>query len=159
MQMASSGTGVPSRLGDIELPDGAAGSALSPDGRWLAYITNTTGSAELWVRRYPTLDGAVRVSPNGAIEPVWAKDGRTLFYIEGDKLMSVRVGPDTRTGFAFQAPAMVLEKSFMRMGQEPSYDVAADGRLLMLTRGPAAPPVPVEVIVNWRASVAKPTSP
>jgi len=159
VQMASSGTGTPVRLGDIELPDGAAGSALSPDARWLAYITNTTGSAELWVRRYPTLDGAVRVSPNGAIEPVRAKDGRTLFYLEGDKLMSVRVGPDTRARFAYQAPVMVLEKSFIRSGQEPSYDVAADGRLLMLTRGPAGPPVPVEVIVNWRRSITKPASP
>jgi hypothetical protein len=69
--------------------------------------------------------------------------------------MSVRVGPDTRPRFAFQVPEMVLEKSFMRAGQEPSYDVAADGRLLMLTRAPAGPPVPIEVIVNWRAP--KPT--
>jgi len=159
VQMPSSGTGAPARLGDIVLPDGAASSALSPDGRWLAYITNTTGSAELWVRRYSTLDGAVRVSPNGAVEPVWAKDGRTLFYIEGDKLMSVRVGADTRARFAYQAPVMVVEKSFIRTGQEPSYDVAADGRLLMLGRVPAAPSVPIEVIVNWRRSVAAPTSP
>jgi dipeptidyl aminopeptidase/acylaminoacyl peptidase len=159
VQMASSGTEAPARLGDIVLPDGAASAALSPDGRWLAYITNTTGSAELWVRRYPTLDAAVRVSPNGALDPVWAKDGRTLFYLEGDKLMSVHVSPDTRARFAYQAPVMVLEKSFIRIGQEPAYDVAADGRLLMLTRVPAGPPVPIEVIVNWRRSVAKPTSP
>ena len=70
-----------------------ASAALSPDGRWLAYIANTTGSAELWVRRYPTLDAAVRISPNGATEPVWAKNGRELFYLEDDKLMRVRVGP------------------------------------------------------------------
>jgi Tol biopolymer transport system component len=159
VQMASSGTEAPARLGDIVLPDGAASAALSPDGRWLAYITDTTGSAELWVRRYPTLDAAVRVSPNGALDPVWAKDGRALFYLEGDKLMSVRVGPDTRARFAHQAPVRVLEKSFIRIGQEPSYDVAADGRLLMLGRMPAGPSVPVEVIVNWRRSVAKPTSP
>ncbi len=157
--MASSGTEAPARLGDIVLPDGAASAALSPDGRWLAYITNTTGSAELWVRRYPTLDAAVRVSPNGALDPVWAKDGRELFYLEGDRLMSVRVSPDTRARFAYQAPVMLLEKSFMRVGQDPSYDVAADGRLLMLSRAPAGPSVPIEVIVNWRRSVAKPTSP
>ena len=159
VRMASSGTGAPARLGEIVLPDGAASAALSPDGRWLAYTTDTTGSAELWVRRYPTLDAAVRVSPNGAVDPVWAKDGRELFYLEGDKLMSVPVRPDARARFAYQAPVMVLEKSFIRVGQEPSYDAAADGRLLMLSRVPAGPPVPIEVIVNWRASVAKPASP
>ena len=45
---------------------------------------------------------AVRISPNGAAEPVWAKDGRELFYLEGDKLMSVRVGPDTRGALCVQ---------------------------------------------------------
>src|SRR6185503_13452427 len=121
----SSGTEAPERLGDLVLSDGSASAALSPDDRWLAYITNTTGSDELWVRRYPTLDAAVRISPNGAVEPVWAKDGRELFYLEGDKLMSVRVGPDTRARFAYQPPVMLAEKSFMRAPQPPSFDAAA----------------------------------
>ena len=54
----------------------------------------------MWVRRYPALDAAVRVSPNGATEPVWAKDGRALCYLEGDKLMSVRVRSDGAARFA-----------------------------------------------------------
>ena len=116
-----SGTEAPVRLGDVVMPTPTASAALSPDGRWLAYITDTTGSAELWVRRYPALDNAVRISPNGATEPVWAKDGRELFYLEGDKLMSVRVGPDAGTRFAYTAPVVLLEKSFMRAGQPPSH--------------------------------------
>jgi eukaryotic-like serine/threonine-protein kinase len=159
VQMASSGTEAPKRLGDLVLPDGSASAALSPDDRWLAYITNTTGSDELWVRRYSTLDAAARISPNGAAEPVWAKDGRELFYLEGDKLMRVRVGADTKGRLTYQAPVMVLEKSFMRAGQPPSFDVAADGRLLMLGRVPAGPSAPIEVIVNWRDVVASRTSP
>ena len=86
-----------------------------------------------------------------------------LFYLEGDKLMSVRVGPATEGRFVYQAPVMVLEKSFIRAGQPPSFDVAADGRLLMLGRVPIGPSAPIEVIVNWRAQVARqvarPTSP
>jgi hypothetical protein len=159
VQVPWSGTEAPARLGDIVLPTPTAAAALSPDGRWLAYIANTTGSAELWVRRYPSLDGAVRISPNGAAEPAWAKDGRTLFYLEGDKLMRVRVGPDTRAQFAYEAPVMLVEKSFMRLSQAPSYDVAADGRLLMLTQVPPGPPAPLEVIVNWRDRVATQASP
>ena len=159
VQVQWSGTGTPSQVGDIALPNGSSSAALSPDGRWLAYIANTTGTAELWVRRYPTLDAAVRISPNGAAEPVWAKHGRELFYLEGDKLMRVRVGTDTRARFGFEPPTMLLEKSFMRAGQPPSFDVAADGRLLMLGRLPARPSAPIEVIVNWRNSVAKPPAP
>jgi eukaryotic-like serine/threonine-protein kinase len=155
MQVALSGTEAPARLGDIVLPDRFASTALSPDGRWLAYITDTTGSAELWVRRYPTLDAAVRISPNGAEEPAWAKNGRELFYLEGDKLMRVRVGADTRARFAYEPPVRLLEKSFVRAPQPPSFDVAADGRLLMLGRVPAGPSAPIEVIVNWRDRVAR----
>jgi Tol biopolymer transport system component len=66
MHVALSGTETPASIGDFVLPDRFASTALSPDGRWLAYITDTTGSAELWVRRYPALDAAVRISPNGA---------------------------------------------------------------------------------------------
>jgi len=73
--------------------------------------------------------------------------------------MSVRVRPDTRERFAHQPPVMLLEKSFMRAGQPPSFDVAADGRLLMLDRVPAGPSTPIEVIVNWRDHVARRTSP
>jgi Tol biopolymer transport system component len=155
MQVPLSGTEAPARLGEILLPDRFASTALSPDGRWLAYITDTTGNAELWVRRYPTLDAAVRISPNGAEEPAWAKNGRELFYLEGDKLMSVRVGPDTTARFAYQAPVVLVEKSFMRAPQPPSFDVAADGRLLMLGRVPAGPSAPIEVIVNWRDRVGR----
>ena len=54
---------------------------------------------------------------------------------------------------------MLVEKSFMRAPQPPSFDVAADGRLLMLDRLPAGPSAPIEVIVNWRNPVARPTSP
>jgi len=141
------------------LPTPSASAALSPDGRWLAYIADTTGSAELWVRRYPGLDGAVRISPNSAAQPARSKDGRTLFYLEDDELMGVRVAPDTRAGFAYDAPAMLVEKSFMRLSQPPSFDVAADGRLLMLGRIPAGPPAPIEVIGNWRDRVAATASP
>ena len=82
-----------------------------------------------------------------------------LLYLEGEKLMRVRVGPDTGRGFAYQKPVMLLEKSFIRGGQPPSFDVAADGRLLMLGRVPAGPPAPIEVIVNWRDRVASRASP
>jgi hypothetical protein len=144
------GPSPPSPIAAIVLPDASASAALSPDGRWLAYIANATGTAELWVRRYPALDAPVRVSPNGAAEPVWAKNGRELFYLEGDKLMSATVRPSS-SRFDFEVPVMLVEKSFMRSGQPPSYDVAGDGRFVLLQPTAAAASAPIEVIVNWRS--------
>ena len=91
-------------------------------------------------------------------EPVWARDGRELFYLEGEKLMRVRVEAGTTARFTHQPPAMVLERSFIRSGQPPSFDVAGDGRLLMLSPASASPSAPIDVIVNWRDYVARRTS-
>ena len=88
-----------------------------------------------------------------------AKNGRELFYLEGDNLMRVRVGADTSARFAYEPLVMLAEKSFMRAPQPPSFDVAADGRLLMLGRVPAGPSAPVEVIVDWRDRVGRRPSP
>ena len=64
--------------------------ALSPNGRWLAYVSNRTGQTEIWVQGYP--EGApVRVSSNGGYEPLWSADGRELFYRQGDAVMAVAV--------------------------------------------------------------------
>ncbi|HUE84880.1 MAG TPA: hypothetical protein VMO26_02275 [Vicinamibacterales bacterium] len=75
---------------------------------------------------------------------------RELFYLEGDKLMSASVRPAT-TRFEFEVPVTLFEAPVVRSGQPPTYDVAADGRLLMLQTGSAGPAPPIKAIVNWRA--------
>jgi hypothetical protein len=72
--------------------------------------------------------------------------------------MRVRVGPETSGRHSFSPPVvMVVERSFVRAGQPPSFDVAADGGLLRLERLQAPPPAPIEVIVN-RDQAARRTS-
>lgn len=115
--MPWSGNDAPARVGDIVQQTPDVDGALSPDGRWLAYLANTTGNVELWARRYPALDAAIRISPNGATEPVWSKDGRELFYFQGDRLMRVHVGPETNGRLSFAPPvAMVVEQPIVRGG-------------------------------------------
>ena len=119
-------------------------AALSPDGRWLAYVSNVTGQWEIWVRAYPGPEAPLRISPNGGGEPVWARDGRTLYYVEGRALMAVTV--DTSTGFEFGPPVRLFEDDFRQFQQPPSYDVAADGRFVTI-RSDATPPI--SVLLNW----------
>ena len=69
--------------------EGSAGIALSPDGGWLAYTSNITGRSEVWVQPYAGPGPPVRVSPNGGLEPLWGREGRELYYLEGNRMMSV----------------------------------------------------------------------
>jgi serine/threonine protein kinase/WD40 repeat protein len=64
---------------------------FSPDGRWLAYVSNESGRHEVYIGVVAGSSGRQRVSNNGGTEPVWARDGQELFYREGAKMMEVRV--------------------------------------------------------------------
>jgi serine/threonine-protein kinase len=136
--------------------EGFNGVALSPDHRWLAYVSDTSGANELWVRPFDGSSPSVRVSPNGGSEPVWSRDGRELFYREGNKLMSVVV--TAKEAFTFAEPVALFEMAFAPATQPPTYDVAPDGRLLVIKAPPAAP-VPTEVMMNWVALLPPPDGP
>jgi Tol biopolymer transport system component len=129
--------------------EGFSGAAVSADGRWLAYISDATGTEELWVRPYPGGGTALRLSSNGASEPAWPAGGRELLYLESGKLMSVRVDGTGETS-RFGSPSMLFETAMVfAASQPPTYDVAADGRILLLKPLPARSP-PIEIIVNWQ---------
>ena len=125
--------------------------ALSPDGRWLAYVSGTTGPPEVWVQAFPGAENPVRVSSRGGVEPVWARDGRELYYLEGNKLMAVAV--DTGSEFNFKPPVLLFEYRYQRSGQPPSYDVGPDGRFLVIKPSNAASSA-ITVISNWAQTAA-----
>jgi Tol biopolymer transport system component len=126
--------------------------SLSPDERWLAYASNVTGQEEIWVQPYGGPGAPVRVSPNGGREPLWAKNGKELYYLEGRRLMAVAV--DARERFDFKPARLLMESEYSVTNgvtnQPPSYDVGPDGRFLMLK--PSADDQrfqPIVVILNW----------
>ena len=134
------------------------GAALSPDGRWLAYVSDVTGGLEVWVLPYPGPGAPIRISPNGGVEPVWARDGRELFYVEVEgivdgKMMAVAV--ETEPEFRFQPPEELFAGGFVMYAiASRIYDVAPDGRFAMIYPAAAATTgtdAPSEVIFvqNW----------
>ena len=136
----------------VETPvsEGFSGAMLSPDGRWLAYASGQTGQQEIWVRPYPGPGAAVRVSPGGGVEPVWARNGRELYYLEGSRLMAVTVVPGER--FNFSPAALLFDSTLIPSPQPPSYDVAPDGRFLIIkpVEGDSGVvPPQIVVIQNW----------
>jgi hypothetical protein len=137
----------------VETPamEGGSGAALSPDGRWLAYASDQTGQHEIWIRPYPGPGAPSRISPSGGVEPVWARSGRELYYLEGNRLMMVAVSADDRRNFT--PPKVLLDNDYFWGVQPPSYDVARDGRFLMIKN--ADTPVQrstsprIVVVHNW----------
>jgi serine/threonine-protein kinase len=128
------------------IAQGGFSAALSPDGRWLAYSDETTGAQEIWVRPYPGPGAPIRVSPHGGGEPLWARNGRELFYLQGKQMMAVAV--DTAMGFNFKPAVPLYETSHFRSNQPPSYDVTRDGRFIVL-KPDGNVQQPITVILNW----------
>jgi Tol biopolymer transport system component len=126
-------------------------ASLSPNGGWLAFVSNRTGRDEIWVQGYP--DGvAVRVSTNGGIEPKWSADGRELYYLQGNAMMAVAV--ESEGEFSFEAPEQLFAGSYLTISGPfgSSYDVARDGRFLMIEppgTSTAAAPASIVVVENW----------
>jgi eukaryotic-like serine/threonine-protein kinase len=126
--------------------------ALSPDGNWLAYVSDETGRPEVYVQPYPSLNGRWPISTNGGAEPVWARNGRRLYYRGAPKIMAVDI--TTSPSFAAGVPVALFDDRYLATqgAAHTGYDAAADGQLLMIARTGAAQTLPMHVnlLVNWR---------
>ncbi|MFQ5380340.1 MAG: protein kinase, partial [Dehalococcoidia bacterium] len=127
---------------------GAAGLAsFSPDGRWMAYISDETGRLEVWVRSYP--DGSIvrQLSVGGGHEPVWCRACDELFYRNGDTWYASKVTLEPE--FDFEPPRVVFKTDFIDTPGR-SYDISADGqRLIVVKRAEPQTRTRLHVISNW----------
>jgi eukaryotic-like serine/threonine-protein kinase len=133
-----------------------AQAQLSPDGQWLAYVSNETGRNEVFVARfrYDESDGkasvgeSVPVSEGGGFAPRWRGDGKELFYLKIDgSVMALEF--ETPTG-AF-APASP-KRLFTALGVLPEWGVTRDGTRLLFAV-PTAPTPPLTIIQNWQSAL------
>jgi hypothetical protein len=142
----------------LDTPASELFPALSPDGRWLAYSSNESGQPEVYVRPFPqTATAKWQVSTAGGSEPVWARSGRELFYINGKGEMvsaEIRAGPPFNVG---KQRALFSTTPFSRQGPVPSYSVTPDdARFLMIREGDLAQQSELILAENWVQSLAKP---
>jgi eukaryotic-like serine/threonine-protein kinase len=122
------------------------GAHFSPDGKWIAYITDASGQYEVVVRPYPGPGSLWQISIGGGEEPVWSGDGREIFYRNGTKWMSV--GVSTTGQFSATPPRVMFEGPYINVPNF-SYDLAPDGRFLLLQGPPASPAMHFNVVLNW----------
>lgn len=114
--------------------DGEEAGTVSPDGRWLAYVSDKSARREVYVRRYPELGREQRVSIDGGVEPAWSRDGRELFYRSGRSYYVVDV-PES-LGNPIGTPRKLFEGLFVEgFRGRANYDVSADGKKFVMVEG------------------------
>jgi hypothetical protein len=130
--------------------------AVSPDGRLIAYTSQESGTAEVYLQRFPDLGERQPVSVGGGYWPTWSSDGRTLVYLRGGPpretmRVTVQSTPDGRT--VIGQPQMQGQWRFLSARAGPRYyDLAADGRLLVMQSGsPEDGNVSrqINIVFNW----------
>ncbi len=126
---------------------------FSPDGRWVAYTSNESGTQEVYVQPFPATGAKFQLSSGGGREPHWRRGGSELFYIGTDRtLMAVPVKLSP-TGFQAEQPKRLFPMSILStfiIGW--SYEVSNDGERFLtpvIPDGGSAPPLTVEL--NWQA--------
>jgi eukaryotic-like serine/threonine-protein kinase len=153
LQSSGVGSGIGAAETLVQTPGTDYAAMISPDGRFFAYLSNESGRPEIYVRPYPRAsEGRWQVSRNGGTAPVWGRDGKELFFLNSaNTLMSVKVYASSTT-FSAGNPTKVLDAKYAS-GEFGTYDVAPDGRFLMMKETgspePDATPASMIVVLNW----------
>ena len=123
---------------------------ISPDGRWLAYVSEESGAWEVYVAPFGRPGERARVSVGGGGQPKWRSDGKELFYVAADdRLMAVDVR-EGKAGPDVSLPTGLFELEVVTGQVSDDYGVSADGqRFLVKVRPDDAPVARIHVITNW----------
>jgi eukaryotic-like serine/threonine-protein kinase len=138
----------------LNSPANEAWAALSPDGTWLAYGSDSGGRFEVYVQSFPELGPRQQVSVEGGDSPLWSRNGRELFFRSAGagvgrmNAVDVTTGP---SGITFGKPHQLFEGRFGFTGSPTGYDTSPDGRFLMTeTLDPPKQPVTqLRIVLNW----------
>jgi Tol biopolymer transport system component len=126
---------------------------FSPDGGWLAFVSDETGRYEVYVQEFPggRTQQRFQISNEGGEEPVWSEDGAEIFYRNSRRWMVTQV--DTRDGFSAAPPQLLFEGEYLNIPGS-SFAVSPDGqRILALAEADPLPPRQINVILDWLAAL------
>ncbi len=133
----------------IDSAPGQCCSQFSPDGKWLAYVSNETGQQHVYFSPYPNPNVKWQVSgEEGGGQPVWSPDGRELFYISSDQMLvvSVQMEPSVSLG----KPRVLFEGSYVTSQfafWKQYYDISPDGQRFVMVKEEGTSQI--NVVLNW----------
>ncbi|MDA2928027.1 protein kinase, partial [Acidobacteria bacterium AH-259-G07] len=130
----------------LKSPSNERTGRFSPDGQWIAYISDETGEYQVYVVPYPGPGPKIPVSINGGLSPIWAPDGGELFFRKGGKVLAAPVTykPELRIG----QPVELFEGSYTLdlMGHQ-RYDIAPDGQKFLMVEN--SDDFRIVIVQNW----------
>jgi Tol biopolymer transport system component len=137
-----------------------AQARISPDGRWLAYVADGTGTQEVYVRRYPELDAPRQVSSGGGGQPQWRGDQRELFYLSPDRSLMAASVIDAHD-VTFGTPRRLFRTSVAEgpSAARDSYAAMPDGRSFLIDARRDSSIEPITVMLDWAAGLTSAPSP
>ena len=138
----------------VSAPSSEYAPRLSPNGKWLAYGSNQDGSSQVYVQPFPPTGARYQLTDAGGTTPVWSPDGRRIYYVNGDKIFAATV--QTTPEFAVLSRELVFSAQGYNLSSpvHAPYDVAHDGKHLLLlrpTRGNNA----LVVVHNWKTELQR----
>jgi serine/threonine-protein kinase len=132
------------------------GGVVSPDGRWLAYESDRSGAYEVWVQPFPIVDGGLWQASNaGGVQPLWARNGRELFYVAPDGALMAVQWEGRGSLWSAGTTTRLIEGRYFGGGVGTTvrqYDVTADGQRFLMMKDEvrqtdAAPSI--SVVQDW----------
>ncbi len=138
---------------------------ISPDGRWMAYMSGESGDYEIYVRPFPDVEGGGRwqISSNGGDSPLWSPDGKELFYRSGDSVMAVKV--ETDPTFKPGKPQILFGGTYVSLSisDAHTWDISLDGKRFLMMKAPemlgetstVEEPWQINIVLNWFEELKK----
>ena len=146
--------GDPATRSVVTGPAFEGGPQFSPDGRWLAYVSNESGQFEVYLRRYPSPEGRWPVSTGGGTSPLWNPTGSELFYRNGNKMMAVAVS--TASDATLATPRVIFERPYAYGSTVAltNYDVSSDGQRFLMVKSESGV-AHLSVVLNWFSELTR----
>ena len=139
----------------VQGPADEVAPALSPNGKWLAYVSLESGAPEIYLTGFPDGSGKWQATPDGGNAPRWSRDGKKLFYVKGDRLMVADFRDVGLPQFGRPATLPVkISSDRIFVNSYSGYAATSDGRFI--TTRPSGPMQPaVHLVTNWSEVVGR----
>jgi serine/threonine-protein kinase len=129
----------------LDGPDDELAPIVSPDGKWMAYVSDYSGADEIYVTSFPAPGARSKVSNGGGNSPTWSPDGKTLYYLEGLRMIAVSI--ETEPVFRVLSREKLFEGEYVQYRWSRQYDITPDGERFIMIKNP--PRGDIEIVTNW----------
>jgi Tol biopolymer transport system component len=128
-------------------------AVFSPDGQWVALVSDQSGRSEIYIRSFPNPGSQVQISNEGGNEPVWAADGSGVYYrtLNGSVLIKAKLATSPSTRVIARDTVVKQMGSMLAADLTSGYDVTRDGRILGRLSNSSS--FQLVVVPNWRVEL------